>query len=140
MAKQIEYPADTVDADGKVWETVGENIRNGSNGSKSNITEYVRNEINTVLNLMFPVGYVFIGELPPYLSSIFKWKPASISTLGINSAVYLTGYVELNTKIEENKSFSIPILRSDDLTTFNTATGLNVPQGCIRVPYFVRVA
>lgn len=29
MAKQIVYPADTVDSSGKVWETVGENIRNG---------------------------------------------------------------------------------------------------------------
>lgn len=27
MAKQVEYPADTVDSDGKAWETVGENIR-----------------------------------------------------------------------------------------------------------------
>ena len=26
MAKQIDYHADTVDTNGKVWETVGENL------------------------------------------------------------------------------------------------------------------
>lgn len=30
MAKQVDYPADTVDSNGKVWNTVGENIRNGA--------------------------------------------------------------------------------------------------------------
>lgn len=29
MSKQIDYPADVVDSNGKVWPTVGENIRNG---------------------------------------------------------------------------------------------------------------
>lgn len=32
MAKQIAYPADTVDSSGKVWETIGENIRNDVTG------------------------------------------------------------------------------------------------------------
>lgn len=35
MAKQIDYPADTVDASGKVWDTVGENIRKGNKASSS---------------------------------------------------------------------------------------------------------
>lgn len=30
MGKEVVYPADTVDASGKVWGSVGENIRNGS--------------------------------------------------------------------------------------------------------------
>lgn len=42
MAKQIEYPADMVDAKGNVWATVGENIRNGESGLAIRIAVYVR--------------------------------------------------------------------------------------------------
>ena len=35
MAKQIAYPADTVDSNGKVWDTVGENIRNGGKNTEA---------------------------------------------------------------------------------------------------------
>lgn len=35
MGKKIAYPADTVDSNGKVWDTVGENIRNGGKNAEA---------------------------------------------------------------------------------------------------------
>lgn len=62
MAKQIEYPADTVDASGKVWATIGENIRNGKNGGGG---------IN--LDTLYPIGSVVLGVVPEPLKT-FTWK------------------------------------------------------------------
>ena len=35
MSKQVQFPADTVDSNGKVWDTVGENIRNGGKNAEA---------------------------------------------------------------------------------------------------------
>lgn len=131
MAKQVEHPADTVDANGKVWETVGENIRNGE---KRNLKHNIRSEIDEVLNLMFPIGYVFIGELPPYLASKFVWNPAEIPYGGI----YYTSFnITTNSKIELQTYNTIPVLNPTELQTLNEATGLNLRKGSIRIPFLL---
>lgn len=55
MAEQKIYPADTVDANGKAWETVGENIRYGA---KDNLNEELIKFRHDTLDAMFPVGYI----------------------------------------------------------------------------------
>lgn len=60
-------PADTVDANGKVWDTVGENIRSGEK-------DFSANDIKAIADLLFPVGSVYCGENPLVLS-IGTWDP-----------------------------------------------------------------
>lgn len=58
-------PADTVDAEGTVWETTGENIRNGAKAfSESNI--------KSIVDVLFPVGSVYVGE-NAFVTSVGKW-------------------------------------------------------------------
>lgn len=59
-------PADTVDAEGNVWETVGENIRRGAK-------EFPENSMKAIADILFPVGSVYCGE-NPYILSVGKWK------------------------------------------------------------------
>ena len=59
-------PADTVDAKGAVWETTGENIRNGAK-------EFSKTDIETIANLLFPVGSVYCGE-NSFILSVGKWN------------------------------------------------------------------
>ena len=55
-------PADTVDSAGNVWETVGENIRNGEkNFSNSDIHELIKQ--------LYPIGSVYCGDNQLFLSS-----------------------------------------------------------------------
>lgn len=78
MAKQIEYPADTVDATGKVWRTVGENIRNGSKSS-----EYLDNTLEKIIKEMYPIDFVIVGEVPPLVSKYTSWAPLPYNISGI---------------------------------------------------------
>lgn len=48
-------PADTVDTNGTVWETAGENIRRGAK-------EFSVNDVKSIINILFPVGSIFCGE------------------------------------------------------------------------------
>lgn len=59
-------PADTVDANGTVWETTGENIRNGEK-------RFSENEIKAILDIIFPVGSVYCGD-NPFILSVGKWN------------------------------------------------------------------
>lgn len=58
-------PADTVDSEGTVWETIGENIRRGSK-------EYTENSIKAIVDIIFPVGSVYCGE-NSFILSVGKW-------------------------------------------------------------------
>lgn len=73
-------PADTVDAAGNVWPTIGENIRNGA---KENSEEYIK----LLVNVMFPVGSVYCGE-NSFILSVGEWtqiKNGSASLVGIGT-------------------------------------------------------
>nr|DAL63739.1 MAG TPA_asm: hypothetical protein [Caudoviricetes sp.] len=59
-------PADTVDAKGNVWETVGENIRNGAN-------KFSDDDIRLLVNILFPIGSVYCGE-NAFILSVGKWE------------------------------------------------------------------
>lgn len=59
-------PADTVDAAGNVWETVGENIRNGDNGVSENTAK-------AIVDILFPVGSVYCGE-SSFILSVGTWN------------------------------------------------------------------
>lgn len=64
--KKTTYAADTVDAGGKAWETVGENIRNGNNINVDALTEQI-------VNTLFPVGSEFLG-VNRKVTSVGKWS------------------------------------------------------------------
>lgn len=66
MKKKL-IPADTVDTDGKVWETVGENIRNGA--KEIFISE---DFVKEIVNVLFPVGSVYCGE-NSFILSVGQW-------------------------------------------------------------------
>ena len=59
-------PADTVDANGTVWETVGENIRRGEK-------EFSDDTIKEIVNILFPVGSVYCGE-NSFILSVGTWE------------------------------------------------------------------
>lgn len=59
-------PADTVDSKGVVWETTGENIRNGAK-------EFSENDIQAIADILFPVGSVYCGE-NAFILSTGKWE------------------------------------------------------------------
>lgn len=71
-------PADTVDANGTVWETVRENIRMGEK-------EFSDDTIKEITNILFPVGSVYCGE-NTFILSVGKWDP-------VTSVVSLPVYV-----------------------------------------------
>lgn len=59
-------PADTVDASGTVWETTGENIRQGAR-------EYSESEVKAIVDILFPIGSVFCGE-NNFILSVGTWE------------------------------------------------------------------
>lgn len=59
-------PADTVDAEGKVWETVGENIRYGAK-------EFSIEKLKSIVDILFPVKSVYCGE-NAFILSVGEWK------------------------------------------------------------------
>lgn len=58
-------PADTVDAEGTVWETIGENIRNGAKA-------FSENDVKAIIDIMFPIGSWIAGNNSLILS-VGKW-------------------------------------------------------------------
>lgn len=58
--------ADTVDAVGNVWETVGENIRRGEK-------EISDDKMKEIADILFPVGSVYCGE-NSFVLSVGKWN------------------------------------------------------------------
>lgn len=67
--------ADTVDAKGNVWETVGENIRGGAK-------EFSENDVKAIANILFPVGSVYSGE-NTFILTTGKWELLPGAGLGI---------------------------------------------------------
>lgn len=134
MAKKVVYPADTVDANGKSWDTVGENIRKGA---KSNIDEILIKFRHDTLDAMFPVNYIFIGQLPEILKTEFTWQPFS----GVYKPMGIFTYKPDN--IDElphgSTSNTIPLLNNSELETFNNVTGLNKTNGAFDIPIYQRV-
>lgn len=63
MTKLI--PADTIDAEGNVWETTGENIRRGKK-------EFSTNDAKEIVDILFPVGSVYCGE-NSFILSVGVW-------------------------------------------------------------------
>ena len=59
-------PADTVDAAGNVWETTGDNIRNG-------VREISERDVKMFVNAMFPVGSIYCGE-NSFILSVGTWN------------------------------------------------------------------
>lgn len=64
-------PANTVDAAGNVWDTIGENIRSGERN-------FSVNDARKIVDILFPVGSVYCGE-NNFILSIGKWNPISES-------------------------------------------------------------
>lgn len=75
-------PADTVDAAGNVWETIGENIRHG-------VKEFSESDVKVIIDILFPIGSVYCGENSLILS-VGKWSPRSISGVPIISSASTT--------------------------------------------------
>ena len=69
MKKLIQ--ADTVDAKGTVWETTGENIRNGAK-------TFSENDVKAIADVLFPVGTIISGE-NSFILSIGTWKKIDIN-------------------------------------------------------------
>lgn len=59
-------PADTIDANGTVWETTGENIRNGAK-------EFSENNVMVIVDILFPIGSVYCGE-NSFVLSVGSWE------------------------------------------------------------------
>lgn len=67
-------PADTVDAKGNVWETVGENIRNGAK-------EFSEDSVKEIVDILFPIGSVYCGK-NSFILSVGKWKHINVGASG----------------------------------------------------------
>lgn len=71
-------PADTVDVEGNVWETTGENIRNGA----KNFSE---NDVKAIIDILYPIDSVYCGENSLILS-VGTWEQRSLNGLPIISS------------------------------------------------------
>ena len=91
-------PADTVDAEGTVWPTIGENIRNGAKS-------FSERDARAIVDILFPIGSIFCGD-NVFILSIGEWKqftiPAgSVIRLGVNA---MSGTISSLSKITESSS------------------------------------
>lgn len=62
-------PADTVDAYGNVWETIGENIRHG-------VKDFSERDVKMIVSVLFPVGSIYLGE-NSFITSVGTWETLS---------------------------------------------------------------
>lgn len=99
-------PADTVDTDGRVWETTGENIRHGAK-------EFSENDVKALVNMLFPVGSVFCGENDVILS-VGTWEQIMD---GSGLPIILGGSIEsgetynYNILVKESDKIFYPVVR-----------------------------
>lgn len=75
-------PADTVDAKGNVWETTGENIRNGAK-------EFSEDDVKSIIGILFPVGSIYCGE-NSLIMSVGRWERLSLNGIPIISTSTIT--------------------------------------------------
>ena len=135
MAKQVEYPADTVDSSGKVWDTFGENIRHGSKDNLENVLIKFRHD---TLDAMFPVGYIFIGQLPEILKTEFEWNPGGgLINRTIGTSIFKPE--NINASPLFSSTSTVVTLTKSELDTFNNVTGLTLKQGSIAIPVYQRI-
>lgn len=85
-------PADTVDAAGNVWETVGENIRRGEK-------EISENSVKEIVDILFPVGSVYCGT-NTFILSVGTWKHINVGATG--RVIIMAGLSD-GTYIDTNK-------------------------------------
>lgn len=71
-------PADTVDVKGTVWETTGENIRNGAK-------QFSEDDVKAIIDILFPVESVYCGENELVLS-VGVWDMLSLNGIPIISS------------------------------------------------------
>ena len=92
-------PADTIDANGKVWDTVGENIRDGA--KKLSFSE---SDVKEIIDILFPVGSIYTGE-NSIITSVGTWEPLSdgINKPFVLASAYTTG-VRVRTELEALES------------------------------------
>lgn len=104
MGKLI--PADTVDANGTVWETTGENIRSGAK-------EFSETDIKTIVNILFPVGSIYCGE-NSFITSVGTWElitTQALLFLGARNAVSGTAIGAKAIPVGELKDSQVYALR-----------------------------
>lgn len=150
MAKQIDYPADTVDSEGKVWPTLGENIRKGSKeiaGLADLLDSYVLN----LLNELYPVNSIIVGPIPKLLTEKFVWEPGfPINTQSAvrdnppsanNNGCFLTKANSTSATVGRDNFFTIPMLSKDAMDTLYDLIGIKEKAyGSYTIPFFHRVA
>lgn len=136
MAKQVEYPADTVDSSGKVWDTVGENIRKGK---KELDYDDFENKMKIFFNDMYPVGSQYIGQLPLIFTKWFKWKIGIDGEHPANPVFMRVSGTE-NQPVSYTTDWSIPMLNSSDRVKFSEQLGIHVDVGVYAIPIWTRVA
>ena len=95
-------PADTVDSEGTVWETIGENIRHGSK-------EYTENSIKAIVDIMFPVGSVYCGE-NSFILSVGQWNQIT-NTSGRSIALGASAQSGSNITVGDNSTVTQTALR-----------------------------
>lgn len=89
-------PADTVDADGNVWETVGENIRNGKKA-------YSEDAVKAIVDILFPVGSVYVGE-SSFILSVGNWQ--QIRTNARKPLILAGGNISGDTVLNQEYNFT----------------------------------
>ena len=130
MAKQIEYPADTVDAAGKVWPTVGENIRNGANGFDYDAL------MDKMIKDMYPMNFILVGEVPSLVSKHVTFAPLPYN-------VTMTGVIyDPGLKSGAIKNNNLVVVLSDDGWNNLYAAVPSIggkPNHCISLRFWTRV-
>lgn len=70
--------ANTVNSDGKAFETIGENIRSIGSGGGSV-------DLKSILDILYPVGSYYVGDVPATWKTVSTWEKQ-----GITMAVVVT--------------------------------------------------
>lgn len=97
---------DTVDSAGNVWETVGENIRNGAK-------DFSEDAAKAIVEILFPVGCFYAGE-NTFITSVGKWELVLVNAgrpLILGGAAYITGGVFQEAQINTEGTVNCPTLR-----------------------------
>lgn len=129
MAKQVEYPADTVDSNGKVWETVGENIRNGA---KKEIP--VKKILLEALDMLYPVGSTYIGEIPEIFNEFGTWIPLNVARSGDWGILY-----GQSGKIKISLDPIIPVMNKAELQKFKEIMPDYNVSAAVQIPIMERI-
>lgn len=128
MAKKIDYPADTVDSNGKVWNTVGENIRNGA---KKEIP--VKKILLEALDMLYPVGSTYIGEIPEIFQEFGTWVPLNVARSGDLGIVY-----GQSGKIRVSSDPIVPIMNKAELQKFKELMPDYNVSAAVQIPIMKR--